>query len=52
MLPFFFKLSLLKLYLFAPKGYAIALQPEEKNGCAFNALEKNQIASCCWRFSD
>jgi hypothetical protein len=30
MLPIFFKLSLLKLHLFAPKGYTIALQSEEK----------------------
>jgi hypothetical protein len=37
----FFKLCLLKLHLFAPKGYTIALQSEEKNGCVFNALEKN-----------
>jgi hypothetical protein len=36
----FFKVSLLKLYLFAPKGYTIALQSEEKNGCVFNALKK------------
>jgi hypothetical protein len=52
MLPIFFQTVSSQTASLCTKRLHHSLAIRRKKGCVFDALEKNQIASCCWRFSD